>query len=397
MATIRFLLRWLGVAILALFAAGWAPAYFGIYGLFWERYASVLLADPVSPSYRWHKPLETVAGAPDEPLVAVDEPETVFRPGVLAEAAEYARAHNSDALVVMHAGQLVFEQYWNTRKSHSLAPAHAMSHALVAILVGHAIADGHISSVNQPAFHFLAEWDDEQHRGITILHLLLMASGLKEGGGIWPWSPRVQRAFGTDIVAANLATEVEGRPGIRFAHINPPAQLLGVIVERATGRRFADYLAEKFWQPIGARDAQLLLDRPGGTAHTACCMWVAIQDWARVGEAMRTGGLWNGRRVIPEGWVERMLAPSGANLNFGMMVWLGNFWEKERRYDPDHGTAVSYHSEPFAAPPFWLDGARGQRVWVVPSRQLVIVRTGRDHPDWDDARLPNLLIRGLVQ
>lgn len=57
---------------------------------------------------------------------------------------------------------------------------------------------------------------------------------------------------------------------------------------------------------------------------------------------------------------------------------------------------VTRQSEPFAAPTFFLDGRLGQRVWVVPSKALVIVRTGKDHPDWDDAKLPNLLIRGLV-
>lgn len=393
---IRTLFKSLGLALLALLVAGWLPALFGAYGLYWERYASAFLTNPLNPSYRWYQPLETVAGNFTGPLTAAPEGESAFQPGVLETAAQYARLHNSDSLIVMHRGRLVFEQYWNTKKPESLFGVHSLTKTLTAVMIGHAIADGRIMSVDQPAYHFLAEWDDEQHRGITVRHLLNMASGLQESYEFSPWALRMQRTMGEDIVGPNLATEVAGPPGVKFAHINPPPQILGIIVERATGRRYGDYLSEKFWKPIGARDAQLFVDRPGGTAHTDCCMWTAIQDWARVGEVLRTGGVWNGEQVIPAGWVEQMIAPSAANLNYGMMVWLGNVYEKERRYDPGVDAFVNYQSEPFAAPTFFLDGLHLQRVWVVPSRELVIVRTGGGDPDWDEAHLPNLLIRGLA-
>jgi CubicO group peptidase (beta-lactamase class C family) len=264
-------------------------------------------------------------------------------------------------------------------------------------MIGHAIADRYIGSVDEPVYRYLAEWDDAEHRDITIRHLLHMASGLKESYNFAPWSQRMQRVMGTDIVAANLAADVAGTPGVKFAHINPPAQLLGVIIERASGKRFGDYLAEKFWKRIGARDAQLFVDRPGGMVHTDCCMWTAIQDWARVGEVLRNRGMWNGNQVIPVGWVGEMLVASPAYRNFGMMVWLGNEYERRRSYDPDVEAFTNFHSEPFAAPLFFLDGLHMQRVWVVPSKELVIVRTGGSSPDWDEAKLPNLLIRGVIE
>jgi CubicO group peptidase (beta-lactamase class C family) len=394
---IRTLFKWLGLGLLAIAVAGWVPAVFGAYGLYWKRYASSFLTNPINPAYRWYEPLETVPGDYQEALPVPPGGEIHFQPGVLEGAAEYARLNNSDSLIVMHRGRLVFEQYWNTKKPDSLFGVHSLTKTLNAILIGHAIADGHISSVDQPAYHFLAEWDDAGHRDITIRHLLNMASGLKESYDFSPWSLRMQRTMGTDIVKPNLLADIGGPPGAKFAHINPPPQLLGIIIERATGRRFGDYLAEKFWKRIGAHDAQLFVDRPGGMAHTDCCMWAAIQDWARVGEVLRTGGVWNGEQVIPPGWVEQMIAPSAAYLNYGMMVWLGNFYENERRYDPEVDAFVNRHSEPFAAPTFFLDGLHMQRVWVVPSKELVVVRTGGGAPDWDEARLPNLLIRGLAE
>jgi len=118
-----------------------------------------------------------------------------------------------------------------------------MTKTLTAIAIGHAIADGYIRSVDDPAYYYLAEWDDPAHRPITIRHLLNMASGLAESYDFSPWSLRMQRVMGTDIVGPNLQAEVAGPPGVKFAHINPPPQLLGVIVERATTRRFADYFS----------------------------------------------------------------------------------------------------------------------------------------------------------
>lgn len=396
MRTLKTLLKWLGLAALALLAAGWLPAYLGAYGLYAERYAGAFTTNPLNPAYRWYRPLETVPGDPRAPLPVAPAGESPFAPGVLEGAAEYAGSHASDSLIVLHRGRIVFERYWNGRGPDSLFGVHSMTKTLNAILVGHAIADGSIRSVDDPAYFYLPEWDDPAYRPVTIRHLLNMASGLKESYDFSPWSLRMQRTMGTEIVGPNLRTEVAGPPGVKFAHINPPAQLVGVIIERATGRRFADYLAEKFWKPIGAHDAQLFLDRPGGTAHTDCCMWTTIQDWARVGEALRTGGTFGGERVIPRGWVEQMIAASPAYMNYGMFTWLGNTHEPLRRYDPDMGgTFGNRHSEPFDEGVFWLDGLHVQRVWVIPSRELVVVRTGNDHPDWDEARIPNLLIRGM--
>jgi CubicO group peptidase (beta-lactamase class C family) len=124
-------------------------------------------------------------------------------------------------------------------------------------------------------------------------------------------------------------------------------------------------------------------------------MWTTIADWARVGEALRSNGLWQGQRVIPANWAAQMVGASPAYMNYGMMLWLGNTWEPQRRYDPAIESFSSRHSEPFADGVFYLDGLLIQRVWIVPNRELVIVRTGGDDPDWDEARIPNLLIRGM--
>ncbi|MFQ5636264.1 MAG: serine hydrolase domain-containing protein, partial [Gammaproteobacteria bacterium] len=273
---------------------------------------------------------------------------------------------------------------------------HSMTKIFPAILIGHAIADGFIESPDVSASVFLPEWNDEAHRGITIRHLLTMSSGVQESYDFQPRSLRMQRVMGLDIVSANLDVEIRHAPGEVFAHFNPNPALLGVIVERATGRRFGDYLAEKLWQPIGARDAFLFVDRPGGMAHTDCCSWTAIQDWIRIGELLRNGGVFAGRQVIPKAWVGQMTTPSAANPNYGMQLWLGSEWAEYRRYDPDTDTFANWHSEPYLADDvIFLDGLGKKRLYVVPSYELVILRTGPNDSGWDDARLPNMLIAAL--
>ena len=102
-------------------------------------------------------------------------------------------------------------------------------------------------------------------------------------------------------------------------------------------------------------------------------------------------GCYAGQQVIPEGWVDEMTTPSAANENYGMQLWLGTSHEPLRKYDPGIEFMGNLHSEPFVADDVvFLDGAGDQRLYVIPSRELVILRTGKDGPEWDDAVLPNL-------
>ena len=87
---------------------------------------------------------------------------------------------------------------------------------------------------------------------------------------------------------------------------------------------------------------------------------------------------------------------SDANRNFGMQLWLGTEWEEYRRFDSDAGMVPSWHSEPFAADDIvFLDGFGKRRLYIVPSYELVILRTGSDNSEWDDSRLPNILINAV--
>ena len=177
-------------------------------------------------------------------------------------------------------------------------------------------------------------------------------------------------------------------PGMRWQYNTVNSQILGVLIERVTGKRYADYLSEKIWKPLGAQDAAMWLDRPGGNVRTFCCFFATPRDWARVGLLFQNGGTIGGKRLFPAAWLARMLTASQFEPDYGYQVWLG-FSENGRR--------KRHRSEPLIARDmFWLDGHDIQRVYVIPSYQLVIVRIGEwSGGMWDDALIPNTLVRAI--
>ncbi len=393
---VKWLFKWLGVAVLFVIITGVIPAMMGAFGLYWERYTTSFLTNPLDPNYDWYKPLELVASKPGAPVPTATDDENPFPDSVLDLAVDYAASHGSDSLLIAYDGKLVLEQYWNNNDRNSLFPGHSMTNVLPAILIGQAIAEGYIESADVSVSVFLPEWDTPGKREVTIRHLLHMASGIREDLNFSPRSMRMQRIMGTDIVAANLAVDIRRNPGEVFAHYNPNPQLLGIILERATDRRFSEYMAEKLWVPMGGRDAFLFVDQPAGMVHTDCCIWSSIGDWIRIGELLRNKGVYNEEQIIPEGWVDQMLKPSRANPNYGMQLWIGTYHEEYRRYDPEFEAFANYHSAPFLADDvFFLDGLGKKRLYVIPSYKLTILRTGPNDSNWDDSRLPNILIGAL--
>ncbi|MCB9870765.1 MAG: serine hydrolase [Planctomycetes bacterium] len=151
-----------------------------------------------------------------------------------------------------------------------------------------------------------------------------------------------------------------GPAGTRFQRNNLNTQLLGLFLERATGRRYASLLSERIWQPIHARDAAVWLDRERGNAKVCGAVLATARDWARVGELIRNLGRVGDRQVVPAAWIERMEQPAPHRGSCGLHLW-------RSKGRPDAGV-----------PPYvYLDGRAKQRVFVLRGLELVIVRTGR--------------------
>lgn len=337
-------------------------------------------------------------GAPAEVAVAAPAARSIA-PQALDAAVAYGTETGSHALLVWHDGALQLEHYYPGYGRDTRTPTQSMHKSVLALLVGIAIRDGFIASVDDPAARYLPEWANDARATITIRQMLQQQSGIDFPAFSF-WNPRsdfLQLMMGADVARVVLAQPLADPPGSRFDYNNINPQAIGILLERATGRRYAQYLSEALWQRIGADDAAVVLDSTEhGMARTFCCLDATARSWLQLGLLHLNGGVHGGEQVVPAAWMREIVTPSPRNPDYGYYTWLGTEHREQRPYN--HKTSfMAHHSEPFAAPDvIYFDGFGGQRVYVIPSQRLVIVRTGDLAMDWDDARLPNVILRGIA-
>jgi CubicO group peptidase (beta-lactamase class C family) len=196
-------------------------------------------------------------------------------------------------------------------------------------------------------------------------------------------------------VRAALAYKYVLAAGSRFEYAQENMQLLALVIERALGTPLQTLLSERVWKPIGASDATFQLDRPGGVARVMCCMRATPRDWTRLGVLVAQDGRWNGKQILPAGWVRTMATPSPRNASHGLGLWLGNPYVPKRTFFEGQ-PGILPQSEPFLADDVrTMEGGGFRVIYMVPSEQLVIFRHGQAVEDWDHAHLVNVLLRGL--
>lgn len=320
--------------------------------------------------------------------------------GISAEALQaaqaYADAQNSFVLIVAKDGRIVHENYAPGFTAASKFSTASMHKAVLALAYGPAIAKGRIA-LSDPLSKHLPEFAGDPKGTVTIEQLLRMTGGVGSPPATPgdPAAPATQLMFGTDSRAATRQFTLVTPPGSEFAYQNVSSQLAGLALQQVIGGRYADYLSKTIWAPIGAGDAALWLDRPDGNPHFFCCLQASGLDWLRVGELVRNQGKVGGKRVIPADWVAQVTAPSPMNPNFGMNFWRGSPHAPVRRYAKSVPMTVAA-AKPFARDDVvFIDGAGGQRVYVVPSAGLTIVRIGKPALGWDDSELVNRVLAGV--
>ena len=334
----------------------------------------------------WYKPLVTVKGNPDALPIANNN----FIPeDSLNKISAYARSHNSSALLVMHRGKLVSESYWKGSTPSSTSNSMSMSKTIVALLIGIAIEERYIDSELDPVAKYIPEWSGDERNKITLQDLLYMRSGLRnEDNTDSLGSDLVQMYAGNDVDTIALNVPATKSPGEAFDYNNANTQILGEVLERATGEKYVDYLSSRLWQPLQARDAAIWLDRPQGNPKTFCCMFATARDWGKIGQLFVKRGKVNNKQVVAAAWLDKMIQPSSTESSYGYHIWL----EAKTKDKPKISRRAS---QPFIANTIYLDGKSLQRVYIIPSQELVVVRIGEQSEEWDDSVIPNTLVNGL--
>ena len=332
--------------------------------------------------------LDTQLYRPVAPLKGCSGPNfpAAANPPDLALAKAYSDEAKGIGLIVLKDGVVLHESYRAGAGPGSLTASASMMKSVLALAFGVAVDRRIIRSIDDPVRLYLSEWKDDPRGAITLRQLLTMSSGLAR-------SDFARLLLSSDTNAIALATPMKDEPDVVFAYNNASSQIAGVALDRQLRRKgyrgFADFLQRRLWCPLGNGDAQLWIDRDGGSPRYYAGLHASLRDWARIGELIRNKGRVGKRQLISAKWIDEMAKPSRANANYGLQVWLGSPWVALRRYSAEN-PAVIPHGAPYKADDvLFFDGFGGQRVYVVTSRGITIARTGFTNLAYDDAVIVN--------
>ncbi len=402
----KTLLSGLAILLLTSLSAVAAPAEDE--AVYQARFAQLFASFRAGLGLETYEPLEPVPGAVKYAALPLASRPSID-PSALQRAREYAAANRSSAFLVWRDGVLEESSYFGDTKAESLLTSRSLAKPMTAIAVGRAMALGKIRSLDQPVADFIPEWrGDERRRLILVRHLLDMRSGFLPQSMSPDPAHILNRAYlhprHDEIIIREYP--VVDVPGSRYEYNNASSEMVAVLIERATGRRYAEFISSEILQPIGAPGGNVWVNRPGGVAHSGCCLMLPAEAWLRLGILLAADGVWQGRRLLPTGYVTEMRRPTRENPYYGLGVYVAGDYTPRRGFAHPEREADSrkvLHSEPYLASDLFLfDGNANQVVYIIPSERLVILRMGDNPPrgegqEWDNTVLPNTVLRGILR
>ncbi len=366
---IRKILRIIGLAALALIAlagAGYIWAYLSTdyslaaRGIMWggSRYDD------------WKRfPNRTIA-ADETPMDFGNEETDIFEEFAIdgTQLEQFLEGTNTTSFIVLHGDALLYEGYFNGSGHEATQASFSATKSLVSTLVAIALEEGLIGDIDDPITAYVPELLDSDPRFayISIRDLLMMTSGLRfVRDPDNPFSDDFITSHSTDLRRAALKTEILEEPGQRFHYNDYNPQLIGLILERATGMSVSEYLGTRLWGPMGAEaDGSWDLDskRSGFERMSVGINGRAI-DFAKFGWLFLNGGKINGRQIVPPEWVDRVRNATGAIYTDRAehAYYYLNYWWLDAERDA-----------------FYAEGNFGQFIYIYPSADLVLVRMGMD-------------------
>lgn len=275
----------------------------------------------------------------------------------------WADSMGTTALLVFRNDSLLFEQYREGDKN-TASNSFSMAKSITSILVGRAIEEGFIGSIDDKVGDYLESYRSGMDTLLTIRHLLDMTSGIPFGESYSsPFGYMAKSYFGNDLTRATLEYHVQKRPGTLWAYEGGNTVLLGLILQRATGMAISDYCSTRLWSRIGAEnDAYWNLDNDQGVEKTFSGYYATARDFSRLGLLYMHEGVWGGDTIISPEWVRSSIIPHGVpDEKSEPCSWYGRQW-----WVGEHAGHAF----------FACRGLRGQYVVCVPDMDLVVVRLG---------------------
>lgn len=321
----------------------------------------IFSADTLTPSQTPYefKRAENNAILPDEFLWALsDNGKKYFE---YADLDHFFKSTGTTSFIVIRNDSIIYEKYFNQFQPHDKQTMFSITKSFTGTLTAIAIEEG-LMRYDQPVSDFIPEFSKNGKEKITIAHLLHMTSGIAEAD-----FKDIMKLFtfyySKDHNKRVKNIKLRHDPGTHFAYSSMTTQILGMCLEKATGKKFVDYLQEKIWQPLGmSENALIALDKSENGKYFGGLAASPI-DLAKLGRLYLNHGVWNGERIIPESWIN--LVSQRDTTNGRSFRYAATFWQDtypfENRMDKND---------------FFAGGFRGQIIYVNPDNNIVIVRTG---------------------
>ncbi len=287
---------------------------------------------------------------------------------------ELLRSTGTHAFIVIQDGKLLYEDYFNGYQRDSICVSRSVAKSFTSALVGIAIEDGFIKSVDDPITSYLPELKEQKGFDlITIKNLLTMGSGIRYRLHDFPWDEEPIAYFYPDLTGLMLSdlTIVEP-PGQSFHYNDFNTELLGLILKRVTHHTPSEYLQEKIWKPLGMEyPATWSIDsNQDGLELMYVLLNARAIDFAKFGLLFLNNGNWNGKQIIPERWVIESTTREPND---------DRPWETYPDFRDDGGYyKYFWWGRTFGADDYIFEaqGFWGQYIFVAPKTKVVIVRTG---------------------
>ncbi|NQX76250.1 serine hydrolase [Gilvibacter sp.] len=259
------------------------------------------------------------------------------------------------AFAIIKNDSLWYENYAEGYSASSQTNSFSMAKSITTALLGKAIKDGYIKSLDQPIGDFFDKYKDDK---TTVGDLSSMASGLDwEESYKSPFSVTARAYYDDDLAETILAQEVVDTPGAGFRYLSGNTQLLGMIIQEATGKSLSEYLEISFWQPLGMQQDALwqIDDAENRLAKSYCCIASNALDFARFGRLFKNQGNWNGKQILDSAFVAKATVARFQGEPYGYGFWISDHMDKHI---------------------FVMRGILGQYVITIPEDDLIIVRLG---------------------
>lgn len=272
----------------------------------------------------------------------------------------------TNALLVMKDGKIVKEIYRNNSDDQTRFMGWSMTKSLTSAIVGRAVVEGKIQSIDEQITRYLPELKGSAYDGVTIRQILQMRSGVDYEERYDFAHPGIAATNHINALVKNVARFADVARTVKRAH--PPGStwayktidtaVLGWLIERVSGTTVAAYTAQQLWEPLGTeQDGFYIMDGQPGTGRefSGAGFNATLRDWARFGQMLLDRGVANGKRVLPSEWVDMTTRPVGAE-------------------DPKNGGYAYQFWTMGRSNAFMAEGLAGQYVYVDPDTRTVVVK-----------------------